>query len=598
MLKIIVEFFHLLTPNQRKRFYWLQVLVVIMAFTELVGIASIGPFMALIGDVSILERDNWLGTLYLKSTLSEPYEFVFYLGIIVLIILTTATIVSMYISWRLSMFATKVGAEIADRLYSYYLSQGWLFHTMGSSSELTKKIANESTRVTAQILLPLMLMNSRIVLTFSIAAMMFIYEPMVAIAGVAIFSAAYVVLFKFVRTRLQRNGENVSNMYAERFKLMNEGFGGIKDILLLGRSDGFINRFLKTGIQLAYSQGANTGMASVPRYFMELIAFGSMIGLVLYLVSNYQADLGTILPILSVYALAGMKLLPALQQIYASLATLKGNLSAYHSIREDLISINGYELEKTDSSNQKAATSNEISLKNITFGYPSKATRALENVSLTIKDNSVVGIVGTSGSGKSTLIDIIVGLINPQQGEVLIDGVALTKDNMRAWQNKIGFVPQAIFLTEGTVAENIAFGIEEHLIDYVKVTNALKLAHLDDLVESLEDGVHTKVGERGVQLSGGQRQRLGIARALYDDADVLVFDEATSALDGITEKIIMDAIRDFSGKKTLIMIAHRLNTVQKCDQIFMLEKGKIVDSGTYKSLLTSNEQFKKMASHS
>lgn len=598
MLKITVEFFHLLTSSQKKRFYRLQVLVVIMAFTELIGIVSIAPFMALIGDISILEGDNWLATLYTKSNINNQYEFIFYLGLIVLVILTVATIVTMYISWLLAMFATKVGAEIADRLYSHYLKQNWIFHSMGSSSELTKKIANESTRVTGQILLPLMLMNSRMVLTFSIAVTLFFYNPIVAIAGLVIFSAAYVVLFKLVRTRLQRNGENISNMYAERFKLMNEGFGGIKDVLLLGRSDGFIKRFLKTGSQLAYSQGTNTAMAQVPRYFMELLAFGSMIGLVLYLVANYEGDLGLILPILSVYALAGMKLLPALQQIYASMATLKGNLSAYQSIREDLIATNSYASETREPSRQRVATSTDIELKNVTFSYPNKAALALDNVSLKIKGNSVVGIVGTSGSGKSTLIDIIVSLINPQQGEVLIDGVALTNDNTRAWQNKIGFVPQAIFLTEGSVAENIAFGIEEHLIDYVKVINALKLAHLDDLVESLKDGVDTKVGERGVQLSGGQRQRLGIARALYDDAEVLVFDEATSALDGITEKIIMEAIRDFSGKKTLIMIAHRLNTVQNCDQIFMLEKGKIVDSGTYKSLLTSNEQFKKMASHS
>ena len=598
MLKITVEFFHLLTSSQKKRFYRLQVLVVIMAFTELIGIVSIAPFMALIGDISILEGDNWLATLYTKSNINNQYEFIFYLGLIVLVILTVATIVTIYISWLLAMFATKVGAEIADRLYSHYLKQNWIFHSMGSSSELTKKIANESTRVTGQILLPLMLMNSRIVLTFSIAVTLFFYNPIVAIAGLVIFSAAYVVLFKLVRTRLQRNGENISNMYAERFKLMNEGFGGIKDVLLLGRSDGFIKRFLKTGSQLAYSQGTNTAMAQVPRYFMELLAFGSMIGLVLYLVANYEGDLGLILPILSVYALAGMKLLPALQQIYASMATLKGNLSAYQSIREDLIATNSYASETREPSRQRVATSTDIELENVTFSYPNKAAPALDNVSLKIKGNSVVGIVGTSGSGKSTLIDIIVSLINPQQGEVLIDGVALTNDNKRAWQNKIGFVPQAIFLTEGSVAENIAFGIEEHLIDYVKVINALKLAHLDDLVESLKDGVDTKVGERGVQLSGGQRQRLGIARALYDDAEVLVFDEATSALDGITEKIIMDAIRDFSGKKTLIMIAHRLNTVQNCDQIFMLEKGKIVDSGTYKSLLTSNEQFKKMASHS
>ncbi|MDA8865590.1 ABC transporter ATP-binding protein/permease [Gammaproteobacteria bacterium] len=595
MLKIINEFFKLLTPSQRKRFYWLQILVVIMAFTEIIGIASIAPFMALIGDISLLEADNLLADIYLKSGLDDPYEFVLYLGFTVLIILTISTIVTMYISWLLAMFATKVGAEIADRLYSYYLGEDWLFHTMTSSSELTKKIANESSRVTGQVLLPLMLMNSRIILAFSIAVTLFLFNPIVAIVAVTIFSIAYIILFKIVRNQLEINGMNISRMFAKRFKLMNEGFGGIKDVLLLGRSDSFNRRFLKTGIKLAYSQGTNTAMAAVPRYLLELVSYGSMIALVLYLVKNYQGDLGYILPILSIYALAGMKLLPALQQIYASIATLQGNLSAYYSIREDLIEINSKNLTKLKPDSLNKALKNDIKLENITFNYPNKIDNVIDDISLQIKENSIVGFIGSSGSGKSTLVDIITGLITPQEGIISIGGKVLDQTNIRSWQNKIGFVSQSIFLSEGTIAENIAFGLEEDLIDYSKVKNALKLSSLEDFVEGLEFGVNSKVGERGVQLSGGQRQRIGIARALYDEAEVLVFDEATSALDGITEKIIMDAINDFNGKKTIIMIAHRLQTVKNCDQIFMFEKGKIIDCGTYKGLLDSNEQFRKMS---
>ena len=236
----------------------------------------------------------------------------------------------------------------------------------------------------------------------------------------------------------------------------------------------------------------------------------------------------------------------------------------------------------------------EISLKNITFNYPDKKNFSLEKISITIKPNTTVGFVGISGSGKSTLIDIIIGLIQPHQGEITIDGIPLVKQNLRTWQNKIGIVSQTIFLTEGTIAENVAFGLPRDLIKYGQVKKVLKLAHLEEWVLGLENGIHTKVGERGIQLSGGQRQRIGIARALYNETDILVFDEATSALDGITEKAIMNAIHDFTGKKTMIMIAHRLSTVQKCDQIFIIDKGSIVDSGTYQQLLEKNEQFKKM----
>tara|TARA_B110000259_G_C14030091_1_gene406301 strand:- start:4066 stop:5343 length:1278 start_codon:yes stop_codon:yes gene_type:complete len=424
---------------------------------------------------------------------------------------------------------------------------------------------------------------------------MFLYDPLVLISALTIFISAYFILFKFVRTKLQSYGSNISEMLSKRFRLMSDSFGGIKDILLLGRSSNFKKLFLKTSDELAYSEGNIAVIERTPRYFMELLAFGSMIALVLYLVKNSQGNLGLLLPILSVYALAGMKLLPSLLLIYSSAATVKGNLAAYEAIREDLKNANKSNLPNHN--DHTFSKYNEINLKEVTFTYPDKINPALDQISLTIKANSLVGFVGTSGSGKSTLIDVIIGLIKPQKGEVTINGTSLNKQNLRAWQNKIGFVPQSIFLTEGTIAENVAFGIPYDLINYEQVERALKIANLKELVSKLEKGVHSTVGERGVQLSGGQRQRIGIARMLYYEAEVFVFDEATSALDGITEKTIMDAIYNFTGKKTLIIIAHRLKTVQKCDEIFMMENGRIIDSGTYQYLLQNNEKFKKMSDH-
>lgn len=594
MLKVIIELFSLLTPSQRKRFYVLQVLIVIMTFIEILSIASIVPFMALVGDPSVLERDNLLATIYLKYNF-ETYEFIFYLGVIVLISLTVASIASIYITWRIAMFPPRIGTEIAHRLFSYYLDQDFLFHTKGSSSKLTKKISNESKRVSDQILTPLIYANARIVLVFFIILIMFLYDPLVLISALTIFISAYFILFKFVRTKLQSYGSNISEMLSKRFRLMSDSFGGIKDILLLGRSSNFKKLFLKTSDELAYSEGNIAVIERTPRYFMELLAFGSMIALVLYLVKNSQGNLGLLLPILSVYALAGMKLLPSLLLIYSSAATVKGNLAAYEAIREDLKNANKSNLPNHN--DHTFSKYNEINLKEVTFTYPDKINPALDQISLTIKANSLVGFVGTSGSGKSTLIDVIIGLIKPQKGEVTINGTSLNKQNLRAWQNKIGFVPQSIFLTEGTIAENVAFGIPYDLINYEQVERALKIANLKELVSKLEKGVHSTVGERGVQLSGGQRQRIGIARMLYYEAEVFVFDEATSALDGITEKTIMDAIYNFTGKKTLIIIAHRLKTVQKCDEIFMMENGRIIDSGTYQYLLQNNEKFKKMSDH-
>ena len=598
MLSVIKEIFSLLSNDQRKRFYILQVLVVLMAFTELLGIASIAPFMALVGDISLLEKQGIYSKLYQISGINDPLHFLFVTGIGVLIALTVSTIVSMFTTWRLALYGSSIGAQLADRLYSHYMKQDWQFHASGSSAQLTKQVSTESARISNSIIQPLMQMNAKVVLAMFIAISILIYNPIVAVVGLLMFAFGYFLMYRFVRKALVLNGKKLSSVATNRFRLMNEGFGGIKDVLLLNRNKDFIDRFSAEGNIQAKAQGLNQTIYQVPRFFIELLAFGAMIGLVLILIKTHHGDLGTVLPILAVYALACFKLLPALQQIYGSITQIKGNIAAFESVREDLInSREDLSTIKTISPNKFSITK-AISLKNIYFAYPTKSIYAVNDVSLSIPVNHVIGIVGSSGSGKSTLIDIILGLLTPQKGEIYIDNTLITDKNKRGWQDLLGFVPQSIFLSEGSIAENIAFGIPADEINYDQVMRAIDLAHLTELVNELPEGVHTKVGERGVQLSGGQRQRIGIARALYNEADVLIFDEATSALDGITEKIIMDAIHEFTGKKTIIMIAHRLKTVQKCDTIYLMEKGRVIDQGTYQQLVNNNPKFREMAKHS
>ncbi|MGP4714441.1 MULTISPECIES: ABC transporter ATP-binding protein [unclassified Psychrobacter] len=598
MFSMIKQLFGLLSVQQVRQFYILQVLVVIMAFTELLGIASIAPFMALVGDISILETNRVFAELYQLSGLTDPMDFIFYTGLFVLIALTLSTLVSMYTTWKLALYGASVGVEIADRLYTHYMQEDWQFHASGSSAQLTKQISTEAMRITGGIIQPLMQMNAKVVLAVLISISIVIYNPVIAILGLILFALAYFILYKLVRKKLVSNGTKISEVSTERFRLMNEGFGGIKDVLLLNRSHDFIKRFKDSGEIFARALGTNTGISQVPRYFMELIAFGSMIGLVLLLIKLHEGNLGAVLPILAVYALAAFKLLPALQQIYASVASIKANISAFEAVKDDLeSSSHNREVETIKPIAVHNELKEKITLSDIKFNYPGKVQPAINGITMTIPANSVVGIVGSSGSGKSTLIDLLLGLLTPQNGHLYMDDTRIIPENKRAWQNTLGFVPQSIFLSEGSIAENIAFGLPAEDIDPKKVNKALKLASLTELVAQLPDGVNTTVGERGVQLSGGQRQRIGIARALYYEADTLVFDEATSALDGITEKVIMDAIHDLSGKKTIIMIAHRLKTVQKCDIIYLIDQGKVVDKGTYQELVETNSQFKKMAEH-
>ena len=597
MLKLIKQLFALLTYNQRKSFYILQILVVITALMEIVSIASIIPFMTLVGDMNLLTQNTTLAEIYRYSGIKSESQFVFFLGFGVLGVFVVSSLISMFTLWRLFMFANKTGTDIADRLYTHYLKQDWLFHANGSSAQLTKKISTETSRVTSGVLMPLMQMNARIVLAILMSISISIYDPQVAIIGLSAFAFGYFIIFSSVRKRLKRNGEAISKVDEQRFRLMNEGFGGIKDVLLFGRNDDFIKRFNETGNTFAYSQGTNQSLAQVPRYMVELVAFGFMIALVLYLIATYEGNIGLILPVLTVYTLAGFRLLPAFQQIFACAANIKGNISAFESIHQDLIDSTQTEMKTQKVVHDYLDLKKEITLKDITFTYPGRTAPTLTELNMSIPAHSVIGIVGASGSGKSTLIDILLGLIEPQQGQLIIDGDIIGSENRRSWQNTIGFVAQSIFLSEGTIAENVAFGIPNTNINLEQVEHALHLSNLTTLINSLEDGIQTKVGERGVQLSGGQRQRIGIARALYHKAEVLVFDEATSSLDGITEKMVMEAIHEFSGKKTIIMIAHRLKTVQKCDQIFFIDKGQVVDQGSYEELIKTNEYFKKMAKH-
>lgn len=596
MFNIVLRFFSLLTKKQKRNFFLLQFLALLMAIIEILGLASVFPFITLVGDIDQLQQDTIFGKIYKASGIKSELQFLFFSGLSVLSILVVSSIISMLTIWKLSLFSTRTGAEIADRLYSYYLKKSLLFHTSGNTAELIKKIALEAPRATTGILLPLMKLISRLVIVIILSLTIFIIDPKVAFIGFFVFATAYFILFRLVRMRLQRNGKNISKVNGKRYRLMNEAFGGIKDILLMNRSSNFISLFSEKGSTLAYSQGANSALKQIPRYFMELIAFSSMILLILYLIINHQGNLSIIIPILTIYALASLKLLPAFQQIYSSIATIKGNVAAFKSIEKDLLASRTYKHQSVkQNQNQKFLDiETKIDLKNVSFNYPNKKP-TLKNINISIPAKNVIGIVGPTGSGKSTIIDILLGLIEPKEGHLIVNDLIIKEENRREWQNSIGYVGQNIFLSQNSVAENIAFGISKDLIDFERVHQALELAKMSEEVKTFEKNIHTSVGERGLQLSGGQRQRIGIARALYHNPAVLIFDEATSSLDGSTEKKIMNTIYSLRNDKTIILISHRIKTLKECDYIFFIKDGQITDKGFYNELFQSNTNFINMA---
>lgn len=593
MFQLIPQIIRLLNHKQKKQLIALQLLVILMALIEVLAIAAIAPFMLL---VAAPEKIADAGVFnYFAQTLN-PTQIAFYTGLAVLTLLVFAGLLSMYTTWRLAKFAADTGAEISDRLFSYYLSQNWLYHTQHTSNQLTKQIATDAIRVSDLVIQPILLMNARITLVAFISVMLFIYNPVITLFGLVFFLLLYGLIYRQAKNRLHQSGQRISDVATARFQILSEGFGGIKEILLNNRQRHFTQRLKKTGQDYAQVQTDIAAYSQLPRYLVELVAFGSLIILILILLHRHQGQLEAILSTLAIYAFAAYKLLPALQQIYFNLTSVKSNLAAFEAIKQDLA-----QAEKTQlpAQNQQAPieVKHSIKLQSLHFTYPAKHHPALIDLNLTLPANQTIGIVGASGAGKSTLVDLLLGLIQPQQGQLLIDDQPITDHNKIYWQQSIGYVPQHIFLIEGTLAQNIAFGIDPQTIDPNRMQQAIKGAQLETLIKELPQGLDTNIGERGVLLSGGQRQRIGIARALYQPTSLLIFDEATSALDGITEKKIMQAIYQLQGQKTIILIAHRLKTVEKADQILLIEQGQITDQGTYNYLISHNPTFKKMVDH-
>ena len=601
MLKILKQIFYLLDNKQKKKLLLLQILIVIMSIAEISGVFVVGFFISIVSDIeNALNSNNFLLKIQEYFEFNSSVEFLMILSAIVLFIFFISSFISIFTTWKLAMYGSKIGLDISVRLYSHYLYKPWIFHASNNSNQLVNKIAQECQRVTSGIISHAMHMNAKIILVILMFVAILIYSPIVSIVGISFFTLAYWVLYKFLKKKISKNGEALSYEQEKRFRLMGEGFGGVKDLLLSKRQNFFINLFKKSSDKYAHHFGNNQVLSLVPKYALEFFAFSSVILLIIYFlrVSGDSFKTNEFLPMLAIYGFTGFKMLPSFQQIYYSISAIRGNISAFENISDDLsesLSLDFVLDQKKDFAEIKKKENFKsnfvISLQNVSFLYPNMTTPSVSNLNINIKKNKTIGIVGPTGSGKSTIIDILLGLIKPSSGKIFFDDNELTESNLAKWQSKCAFVAQNIFLADGSIKENIAFGMPNEFIDNDKILYASKISQVDEFLNNLPFRLDTKVGERGIQLSGGQRQRIGIARALYNDAEVLVFDEATSSLDLITEKLIMNAIYNFSGIKTIIIIAHRLATVKKCDYIYLIQNGTVVDEGTYEILLKNNKLF-------
>jgi ABC-type multidrug transport system fused ATPase/permease subunit len=601
MLGQLKKIYNILKPQHKKQIFIIQIFIILTSLMEVITLVIIGQFVNLISNINNLEKIEFFFKIYNYFSFASNIIFLIMSGIFVLFVLVLTSFFSIITIKKIYITATKVGTDIGADLYSYYLFQTWDFHIIRNSSQLVNNIIQESQRLTISIIIPALNANSKIITAFFLCVAIFIYSPLVSTIGILVFVIFYILFFIFIKERLDKFSDVIGAKQENRFKLMAEGFGGIKAILLSRTQSIFKKNFQESSADFAYALGRSQYLSAVPRYIIELVAFGSVIAVILFMLVYNNNSLISILPLLAIFLLAGFKLIPCFQQIYSSVVSVKSNLSAFYSIEKDLQQILKFKnnivnnLDLNNSKTKEMKFRESILLRDVSFYYPNNEKSSLKDISIEIPINNTVGIVGPSGSGKSTIIDIILGLLIPAKGNVLIDNKILTKDNISDWQNNIGFVPQDIFLLDGSIKENIAFGTPVEKIDDSKIESAIKLSCLDEFIKDLKNGAETFIGENGVKLSGGQRQRIGIARSLYNNPQVLVFDEATNSLDGITEKNIMDSIDEFSGKKTIIIIAHRLLTLKRCNIIYLIVNGQIVDQGSYDELMISSPIFKKMS---
>ena len=533
---------------------------------------------------------NWAYT-YFQFTSDGEFMVIFGIAIIIVLALSNACLSG--VSCLIQIYSGKRFYSISMRLLEKYLRQPYVFFLNVNTAELAKSILTEVETCVRVFVLVLQLI-SNCVISLSIVALLIFINPVLAVITAAAFGLAYSIVFFFVRKVLAKKGMEKSVQNSLKYKYVNETFGGIKDIKILGKEKTFLDFFSSPARRFAMAESVSEIIHEVPKYVLETVAFSFILALVIFLISR-GSSINDFLPVITVYAFGAYRLLPTLQKIFRAVANVKFNFPILENLHRYFYELPaGEPLNPEDSSLMKF--SEEIFLENIVFRYPNTERDVINKQSLKIKVNNSIALVGATGCGKTTFVDVILGLLVPQEGKIFVDSVEIGDGNRKNWQKNIGYVPQAIYLTDDSIRNNIAFGIEPRKVDDDAVVKAAKLANIHDfIVHELNNGYDTIVGERGIRLSGGQKQRIGIARAVYHDPSVLVLDEATSALDGLTENAIMDAIRNLTHKITIIIIAHRLTTIKHCDVIYLMEKGEIIDSGTYGELYQKNETFRKTA---
>ena len=591
-MKTLKKILYFLTRREKKSASLLLIMIIIMAFIDMLGVASVFPFMAAITSPGLIETNFFLKNLLQTSSvigIENNDQFIFFLGSLVFFFFIFSLCFKAITFYYQTRFIQMRGYSISKQLLEVYLNQPYSWFLNNNSAEVGKNILSEAGLISNQALMSVFNLIKGCVITIFLIILLSIVDIKLTLIIILIIGGSYLIIFNFSKKLLTRIGIERLAANQSRFKSISEAFGASKEVKVSGLENIFINRFSASAMIFAQRQITNQIIAIMPRFLIEAVSFGSMILLILFFISTKGSFTNSI-PIVAVYAYAGYRLMPSLQEIYHSFAIIKYINASINKLYED---VKNLKVLTSEQDNTILSFKNKIILNQISYNYPNSSRTALKNVNLTIPAYMTVGLIGPTGCGKTTIVDIILGLLTPQKGTLKIDGEVISENNVKSWKSSIGYVPQHIYLTDDTIAANIALGTSPQNINQELLEKVSKIANLHKFVsDELPNKYQTIIGERGVRLSGGQRQRIGIARALYNQPKILILDEATSALDNQTEQEVMDAINNFDKKITILIIAHRLNTIKSCDIIYKLDKGQIISKGTYDEVTSLDKNFK------
>ena len=571
MIETVKIVWRLFTRSDRIAFIRIVFMVIIGMFLETVSLGIVVPIIGILTQDNYQEKYPWIVDLFGSLSREELISAVMVAMVFIYIVR------SLFLFWSLWIqkgFSASVSGRLSQSLFSIYLRQPYMFHLQRNSSTLMRNAKNATSVVTCGVDPFLVLLTDGLVAIAMFSLLIYV-EPIGTLAVLLVFGVSTLLFQRLTRRRIDNWGYRVDYHETKILQHLQEGFGGAKDVKILGRENEFLSHHEKhLGESIRINRIYNV-ILTLPRSFMEII---TIVGLCLLVVSMVVRDrpLSDIVPILGLFAAAAFRVMPSINRLLMATQTLIFNRSIIASVYRDFL----LDSPEVNSAQRVEPFAKQLELKDVSFKYPTAASPSLQEVSLVVKRGEAVGFVGPSGAGKSTLVDVILGLFAPTSGVVSVDGSDVHQ-NLRNWQNQIGYVPQAIYFTDDTLRRNVAFGLNDENIDDDLVREAIRLAQLQEFVSTLPDGLETVVGERGVRLSGGQRQRIGIARALYHKPSVLVLDEATSSLDTPTEHGVMQAVQALQGSKTVIIVAHRLSTVEYCDRLYRIEDSRITEEGTF-----------------